>query len=257
VASVDHIVPEQQGDYDQRERYESLRAKRERMTVTVIVIAAVAVLGALAVSYQGNRELVRETSSAAAEQHADMLAVLAKTDAQIAALKDQSDTLRAQLDEMKTSSALLRSDFAGTMQLDNVRVNNSTGWFITPKWSNTGKTEVLNFKGWNHLQLFPSLEEFKRVDFSKIPRGASSSEPQVVFSGDYVIYANSQVTMMQAWEEIYEKAVVISWGYVEYDDIFGTHHFVQHCESWGFQYEPPAINIGLPQPLSLNCNRRT
>jgi hypothetical protein len=258
VASVDRVVAEQQGGRDQRERHEIDRAKRERITVVTVGIAAVVALGALIVVYQTTREFLREARSTAAEQHADTLAALAKTDAQIAALTEQTNTLRGQLEEMKTASAIWRSEFTGVMQLDNVRANNSpSGWLITSKWNNIGKTDVLNFKGWNHLQYFSSVEEVKKIDFLKVPKGENISEPQTILSSDYVSYGNYQVTMAQAWEDMYGKGAIISWGYIEYDDIFGVHHSVQHCESWNFQYEPPAINMGMPQPLSLNCNRRT
>jgi hypothetical protein len=258
VASVDRVVAEQQADRDQRERHEIHRAKRERVTVVIVGVAAVIALGALAVSYHDTSEFLREAGSTAAEQHADTAAVLAKTDAQITALRGQTDALRGQLDEMKTASAIWRSEFTGVMQLDNVRANNNpTGWLITSRWNNIGKTDVLGFKGWNHLQFFPSVEDVKKIDFLKVPKGENINEPQAIRAGDYMTYGTSQVTMAQAWDEMYGKGAIISWGYIEYDDIFGTHHTVQHCESWNFQYEPPAINMGLPQPLSLNCNRRT
>lgn len=258
VASIDRVVAEQQANRDQRERHEIHRAKRERITVVIVGIAAVVALGALVVSYLDTHESLSEARSTAAEQHADTLAALAKTDAQIAALTEQTVTLRGQLEEMKTASAIWRREFTGVMQLDNVRANNSpSGWLITSKWNNIGKTDVLNFKGWNHLQYFPSVEEVKKIDFLKVPKGENINEPQTILAGDYMTYGNYQMTMAQAWEEMYGKGAIISWGYIEYDDIFGTHHTVQHCESWNFQYEPPAINMGLPQPLSLNCNRRT
>jgi hypothetical protein len=258
VASVDRVVAEQQANRDQREQHAIHRAKRQRIADVIVGIAAVVALGAIVASYQETNSFLREARSAAAEQHTDTLAALAKTDAQIAALKEQTDTLRGQLAEMKTASAIWRSEFTGVMQLDNVRANNSpSGWLITSKWNNIGKTDVLNFKGWNHLQYLPSVEEVKKIDFLKVPKGENISEPQTIPASDNVTYGNYQVTMAQAWEGMYGKGAIISWGYIEYDDIFGVHHTVQHCESWNFQYEPPAINMGLPQPLSLNCNRRT
>ena len=258
VASVDRVVAEQQANRDQRERHAIHRAKRQRIADVIVGIAAVVALGAIVASYHETNSFLREARSAAAEQHTDTLAALAKTDAQIAALKEQTDTLRGQLAEMKTASAIWRSEFTGVMQLDNVRANNSpSGWLITSKWNNIGKTDVLNFKGWNHLQYFPSVEEVKKIDFLKVPKGENISEPQTIPASENVTYGNYQVTMAQAWEGMYGKGAIISWGYIEYDDIFGVHHTVQHCESWNFQYEPPAINMGLPQPLSLNCNRRT
>jgi hypothetical protein len=258
VASVDRVVAEQQANRDQRERHAIHRAKRQRIADVIVGIAAVVALGAIVASYHETNSFLREARSAAAEQHTDTLAALAKTDAQIGALKEQTDTLRGQLAEMKTASAIWRSEFTGVMQLDNVRANNSpSGWLITSKWNNIGKTDVLNFKGWNHLQYLPSVEEVKKIDFLKVPKGENISEPQTIPASDNVTYGNYQVTMAQAWEGMYGKGAIISWGYIEYDDIFGVHHTVQHCESWNFQYEPPAINMGLPQPLSLNCNRRT
>jgi hypothetical protein len=109
VASVDRVVAEQQANRDQRERHAIHRAKRERITVVIVGIVAAVALGAITVSYQETRSFLREARFAAAEQHTDTLAALAKTDAQIAALKEQTDTLRGQLAEMKTASAIWRS----------------------------------------------------------------------------------------------------------------------------------------------------
>ena len=250
VAAMDRIVEAHQADRDQRERHEIRRVRRERIIIVIASIAAAAALGALVVSYQATADLLREARSTAAE-------VLVKMDAEIASLKNQTDAMRGQLDEMKINSTIWRSELTGVMQLDNARISNSaTGWLTTPKWKNIGKTDVLNFKGWNHLQFFLSVEDVKKIDFLKVPKGENVSEPQTVLAGESVAYGNTQVTLAQAWNVIYGKGEVISWGYVEYDDIFGGHHTVQHCEGWNFQFDAPAMNMGLPQPLSLNCNRR-
>jgi hypothetical protein len=251
VASVDRVAAAQQANRDQRERYETRRAKREWIIIAIVSIAAAAALGALVAACQAIMEGLRETRSTTAE-------ILAKMDAQIASLKDQTDAMRGQLDEMKTSSAIWRSELTGVMLLDNARTTNSpTGWLTTPKWKNMGKTDVLDFKGWNHLQFFPSAEDVKKIEFSKIPKGENISEPQTVLAGDSVTYGNTQVTLAQAWNVIFGKGEIVSWGYVEYDDIFGVHHSVQHCENWSFQYDSTTVNMGLSQPLSLGCNRRS
>src|SRR5580704_3737981 len=110
VASVDRVVAEQQANRDQREQHAIHRAKRQRIADVIVGIAAVVALGAIVASYQETNSFLREARSAAAEQHTDTLAALAKTDAQIAALKEQTDTLRGQLAEMKTASAIWRSE---------------------------------------------------------------------------------------------------------------------------------------------------
>jgi len=99
--SVARIREGQNASYSQAAKYERSKKKRDNRTVIALVVAAAVALGGIVVTHRDTLKAIRETHTAADQQHADTLAALVKNDATVAAMKEQADATRGQLDEMR------------------------------------------------------------------------------------------------------------------------------------------------------------
>ena len=86
---------------------------------------------------------------------------------------------------------------------------------------------------------------------------APISAPQIVIPGDTITFASQSMTEPQLWASMYLLGVFVSYGRLEYSDIFGRTYIVDYCRQIDVEWLQNKITWTLPHKLSLPCEKRT
>lgn len=154
---------------------------------------------------------------------------------QAKAMQDQRALMQQQLLVMQDESAIRISELSPKMKLEIITDVAPAGmvpagWYVTPKWQNTGQTEALEFRGWDAVLAVP-VESAGAHDFSK-PPGPLPNPPSLTIGVGEAITQGSLLLSADAIEKAIAKEImIISYGGIEWHDIFpGTLvHFRRWC----------------------------
>jgi hypothetical protein len=173
------------------------------------------------------------------------------------------DAIRGQLTEMQTDSAIRRSELAATMRLEIDRRQNAGTWGITSLWMNIGKTNALNFMGWEDFKIFRTKEDYVMLTPAYILK--TPPDKSKIWASNFTIIPNSPVSPytkalpeQDAWDITYGKnTFALLWGYVEYTDIFGDFYTIWYCDFFNFTLVGQELCMNLPHAFAAECMRRT
>ena len=73
--------------------------------------------------------------------------------------------MSGQLMEMKTDSVIRKNELAAKMRLEIERSPEIGRWGITAHWTNNGKTDAVDFRGWDDFKIFTPLGEIDSIGF--------------------------------------------------------------------------------------------
>jgi hypothetical protein len=73
----------------------------------------------------------------------------------------QLNVMQGQLEEMQTESAIRRSELAAVMHLAVARQPSPGQWIITSQWTNTGKTNAVDFRAWEDFKIFRTAADYE------------------------------------------------------------------------------------------------
>jgi hypothetical protein len=234
---------------------------RNYIALSITTAAFVAIV-AVFVFHHDTLKSLREAHSATDKEHADTLEVLKRTDSQIEALEAQTAIMQGQLDAMQTESAVEKYELAARAQLEwDSSVGNGV-WQITPSFANVGKTDGENYRAWDSMKIFSNSRELENFNFISVPTNDihdfDRSKSGTIFGqGSKNAMPTKHVKISDGWDVMYEKMIIIIWGYSEFTDIFKASHTSRFCDYLHFIYAPDInrIDLTLPVPLKPECNQ--
>jgi hypothetical protein len=178
---------------------------------------------------------------------------------------DQRNVTERQLNEMQTQSITQRAEVKGVLRLDLDTPTGPGGWDITTTWVNIGKSDALNVRGWKDTAVIPLVQDravnaatIEHYDFiTAPPRVQLPSDGSTVLAGDHIMFISQKITLQQGIDTIAGKVILVSYGYIEYFDIFGTFYTVRFCRLFNFYTDGSTVTVTRPVILPLSCEKRT
>ena len=155
---IDRLASTQQDYYNQTDRRERAKAKRDWLTIVALASAAGVAAWGITQSHSDTNRALDEAHATATQQHTDTLSALNKTDDTIAVLREQTRAMRDQLDEMRLQlSAVQRAWIKITeikLATPGLNIDNDGALLqISLKVRNTGNIPSL-YGSW-HVWLVP------------------------------------------------------------------------------------------------------
>jgi hypothetical protein len=103
------------------------------------------------------------------------------------------------------------------------------------------------------------VKSAQSTDFQNPPANfVISEEGQEILASEERSFISYAISWDEMWKQLYDAGMIITWGYIEYYDIFGGRHTARHCGYFTFHYSggKVAISHGVTI-LREDCNRRT
>lgn len=174
------------------------------------------------------------------------------------ALNSTDHAIHGQLKVMETQSAIQQFDLRAVMEVSLVRKVESGEFNITPILTNVGKSDAINVRGWTAFKYFNPRSDMAKETFLDKPPDQQMTGPTTFIHGDSTALETEVMTAQQAVETADRKGLGVSYGHIEYSDIFKTIFTIDYCRGINFVRDPNgAINWSLPVVLRQSCERRT
>ena len=179
----------------------------------------------------------------------------------------QQQTMQAQLNEMQVQSLVQKTELKPVLSLTIDREVRA-GWAVlTPKWTNSGRSDAKEVKGWAVLASIAvtgnpaeKREAVNTHDFMSPPPGSHPMEHGVtIIPGEGRSEFSQFIPPRGIQANVDQTTAFILYGYVEYIDVFGTKYTARFCRDQHFELQPTGEIAGtLPFPLEqLPCEGRT